>query len=74
LIRTGTDLAADVFTFRRVSAYHAALEIIEKLAFAVPIKAEYDAREARFLIKSPWYGYDTKAFLQTLGSSKDSEK
>lgn len=53
-----------------LSAYRSALEIIEKLAFAVQIKAEIDIREARFLIKSPWINYDTDSFLHALKSGE----
>ena len=55
-----------------LKAYHSALKIIKEIALAVQIKTDYNIREARFLIKSPWISYDTKTFLETIKTKSEN--
>jgi HEPN domain-containing protein len=48
------------------AAYAATLDVIEKLATEVEIKTEYNVRNARFLLKPPWFGFDTDAFINSI--------
>ncbi|MEJ1968473.1 MAG: hypothetical protein WDN03_07565 [Rhizomicrobium sp.] len=55
------------------AAYAAALDIIEKLASEVEIKTEYNVRNARFLLKPPWFGFDTEAFLKKIKAGEQPD-
>lgn len=55
------------------AAYAAALDIIERLAAEVEIKTEYNVRNARFLLKPPWFGFDTEAFLKKVKSGEQPD-